>query len=151
MPRITAESVIAAPLDKVWALAQNVEHFPDIIPDLISVKTLEREQTSPDTLRTVTEWMGRIKQFNRNVHWVEEDIWNDEEKICHFWQMRGDYDEYRGTWKFEAEGTSTRVLIDLEYRFDIPLLGPLIKKVTQKLMQESSDAMLAGLKTAAEQ
>jgi ribosome-associated toxin RatA of RatAB toxin-antitoxin module len=151
MPRITAETVIAAPLDKVWMLAQNVEHFPDIIPDLISVKTLEREQTSPNTLRTVTEWMGRIKQFNRNVHWVEEDIWNDEEKICHFWQMRGDYDEYRGTWKFEADGESTRVTIDLEYRFDIPLLGPLIKKVTQKLMQESSDAMLVGLKSAAEQ
>jgi ribosome-associated toxin RatA of RatAB toxin-antitoxin module len=151
MPRVTAETVIAAPLEKVWELAQDVEHFPDIIPDLVSVKTLEREQTSPETLRTVTEWMGRIKQFNRSVHWVEEDIWNESERICHFWQIRGDYDEYRGIWKFEPQGASTRALLEIDYRFDVPLLGPLIKKVTQKLMQESSNAMLAGLKSAAEQ
>jgi ribosome-associated toxin RatA of RatAB toxin-antitoxin module len=151
MPRIKAETLIAAPLEKVWTLAQDVEKLPDFIPDLVSVKTLEREQTSPVTLRTVTEWMGKIKQFNRNVHWVEEDIWNTEERICHFWQIRGDYDVYKGEWKFESQGeASTRVSLDIEYAFNIPLLGPLIQKVAHKLMQGSSDTMLACLKTEAE-
>jgi ribosome-associated toxin RatA of RatAB toxin-antitoxin module len=151
MPRINAEANIAAPLEKVWTLAQNVEQFPDIIPDLVSVKVLESEQTSPATLRTVTEWMGRIKQFNRNVHWVEEDIWNSDERVCHFWQIRGDYETYKGTWKFEeVDASNTRALLDIEYSFNIPLLGPLIQKVAQKLMQESSDTMLACLKAEAE-
>ena len=151
MPRIFAETTIAAPLEKVWDLAQDVEQLPAIIPDLVSVKTLEREQTSPHTLKTVTEWMARIKQFNRNVHWVEEDIWNSEERICHFWQIRGDYEKYRGEWRFEAiDENRTRVVLDIEYSFNIPLLGPLIQKVAQKLMQESSNTMLSCLKTEAE-
>lgn len=150
MPRVTAQTMINAPLDKVWQLAQNVEQLPEFIPDLISVKVLESEQPTPATLRTVTEWMARIKQFNRNVHWVEEDIWNEEEKICHFWQVRGDYDEYKGTWKFVPEGESTLVELEIDYRFDIPLLGPLIQKVAKKLMRESSDTMLSCLKTEAE-
>ena len=151
MPRISAETTIAAPLEQVWQLAQNVEKFPEFIPDLVSVKVLESEQTSPATLRTVTEWMGRIKQFNRNVHWVEEDIWNTDERICHFWQIRGDYETYKGTWKFEEiDAQNTRAVLDIEYSFNIPLLGPLIQKVAQKLMQESSDTMLVCLKTEAE-
>jgi ribosome-associated toxin RatA of RatAB toxin-antitoxin module len=150
MPRVTAETTIAAPLEEVWQLAQNVERLPEFIPDLTSIKILETEQTSPATLRTVTEWMARIKQFNRNVHWVEEDIWNSEEKVCHFWQIRGDYDEYRGTWKFEPQGESTRAILEIDYRFDIPLLGALIQKVAKKLMQESSDTMLACIKAEAE-
>ena len=151
MPKIKAETTIDASLEKVWTLAQNVEKMPEFIPDLVSVKVLEREQTSPQTLRTVTEWMGRIKQFNRNVHWVEEDIWNAEKMICHFWQIRGDYDEYRGEWKFEKQSEeTTRVLLDIEYGFNIPLLGPLLQKVAHKLMQQSSDTMLACLKTQAE-
>jgi ribosome-associated toxin RatA of RatAB toxin-antitoxin module len=151
MPKISAETTIAAPLEKVWELAQNVEELPAIIPDLVSVKILESEQTTPATLRTVTEWTGRIKQFNRNVHWVEDDIWNTDERVCHFWQIRGDYDDYRGTWKFEPiNDNTTRALLDIEYSFNIPLLGPLIQKVAQKLMQDSSDTMLACLKAAAE-
>lgn len=151
MPKITAETVIAAPLETVWRLAQDVEKLPDFIPDLTSVKVLERAQTSADTIRTVSDWTARIKQFNRNVHWIEEDIWNEEKKVCHFWQIRGDYDDYRGEWKFEnVDDKSTRVLLDIEYSFNIPLLGPLIQKVAHKLMQNSSDTMLACLKTEAE-
>ena len=151
MPRITAQTEIAAPLKDVWQLSQNVEQLPTIIPDLVSVKILESEQTSPATLRTVTEWMGRIKQFNRNIHWVEEDIWNSDEHVCHFWQIRGDYEIYQGTWKFEAlDDSKTRMFLEIEYTFNIPLLGPLIQKVAQKLMQDSSDTMLACLKKEAE-
>ena len=154
MPRVNSENIIAAPLEDVWKMAQDVEQMPSFMPDLVLVKILEDEQTSPVTRRTVTEWMGRIKQFNRNVHWVEEDIWNEEEKVCHFWQIRGDYTEYRGTWKFVPQGGSTpdatRALLEIEYVIDIPLLGALMQKIVKKLMQENCDTMLSCLKTQAE-
>lgn len=150
MPRVNTENTIDAPIEEVWKMAQDVEKMPDFMSDLVWVKVLEEEQTSPFTRRTVTEWMGRIKQFNRNLHWVEEDIWNDEEKICHFWQIRGDYTDYRGSWKFVSQGASTQVLLEIDYVIDIPLLGPLMQKVVKKLMQENCDTMLRCLKSEAE-
>lgn len=152
MPSVKSETIIAAPFDKVWALAQDVEKMPEFMPDLVGVKVLEDEQTAPGTRRTVTDWTARIKQFNRNVHWVEEDIWNDEKKLCTFQQTRGDYTEYRGEWKFvPVEGTrETRALLEIDYAIEIPLLGALIQKVVKKLMQENCDMMLRCLKAEAE-
>jgi len=150
MPRVESALSIYAPLAVVWPLAQDVEKFPDIMPDLISVKVLERERTTPETVRVVTEWKGHIKQFNRTMLWVEEDVWSEEEHTCHFWQVRGDFTEYRGVWKFVDEGDRTEVFLTVDYVFDIPLLGALMKKVLQKLMQDNADGMLASLKTEAE-
>lgn len=150
MPQVKSENVIAAPFETVWELAQAVEKMPHFMPDLVSVKVLEEEQTSPVTRRTVTEWIGRIKQFNRNVHWVEEDLWNDEEKECRFSQIRGDYTEYSGIWKFVSEGEETRALLEIDYVIEIPLLGALMQKIVKKLMQENCDMMLSSLKAEAE-
>ncbi len=150
MPTITSELTIAAPLGLVWEIAQDVEKLPEIMPDLDSVKVLEEEQTSTATRRTVTDWVGRIKQFNRKVAWTEEDIWNYETHTCHFWQLKGDFDEYRGEWRFARDGAGTRVTLELEYRFNVPLLGALMGKVVQKLMQDNSDSMLKSLKAEGE-
>ena len=137
MPRVNTENIIDAPIEEVWKMAQDVEKMPTYMSDLVWVKVLEEEQTSPATRRVVTEWMGRIKQFNRNIHWVEEDIWNSEEKVCHFWQIRGDYADYRGTWKFVSQGASTQAILEIDYAIEIHLLGALMQKVVKKLMQEN--------------
>ncbi len=150
MPRVQTENIIDAPISQVWKMAQDVEKMPEFMSDLVWVKVLEEQQTSPFTRRTVTEWMGRIKQFNRNVHWIEEDIWNSEEMVCHFWQLKGDYSDYRGTWKFVEQGASTQALLEIDYLIDIPLLGALMQKVVKKLMQENCDTMLRCLKAEAE-
>jgi len=150
MPRVNSENIIAAPFDEVWKMAQDVEKMPGYMPDLVSVKILEESVTSSVTRRVVTEWTGRIKQFNRHINWVEEDIWNSDEKICHFWQIRGDYADYRGTWKFIPHEGSTQALLEIDYMIEIPLLGALMQKVVKKLMQENCDTMLSCLKTEAE-
>lgn len=150
MPTITCEVLINAPLPLVWEIAQDVEKMPDIMPDLDSVKILENEATSPNTRRTVTDWSGRIKQFNRRVTWTEEDIWNSETHSCHFWQLRGDFDEYKGDWVFKSQGEATHATLTVEYRFDVPLIGALMGKVVQKLMHDNSFSMLTSLKAEAE-
>ena len=84
------------------------------------------------------------------MSWTEEDVWNYETFSCYFWQIKGDFDEYKGEYKFTREGTGTRVAIELEYIFNVPLLGALMNKVVQKLMQDNSDALLAALKQRSE-
>ena len=151
MPKIESEVTIQAPLETVWELAQDVENLPDIMPDLVSVRVLEREEQTPTRMRTVTEWTGRIKQFNRTMQWTEEDIWDQDEHTCRFWQTQGDFSDYRGEWRFSEHNGGTLAYLVVEYSFEIPLLGAIIKKVVQKLMQDNSDGMLQALKAEAEQ
>ncbi len=152
MPQVVSKITINAPLNVVWELAQDVEKLPDIIPDLDMVRVVEREQLTPSTTRVVSQWQGRIKKFNRRMDWTEEDVWNGEDHTCHFWQLMGDFTDYRGEYQFsEAEGEgSTHVHLKIDYKFDVPLVGALMQKVVQNLLQENSDEMLQCLRTEAE-
>lgn len=150
MPQVTSKVLINAPFDSVWTLAQNVTDFPRIMPDLDKVVVLEKSEPSPHSTRTVTEWHGKIKQFNRAIVWTEEDIWNRETGECHFWQLKGDFTEYKGVWKFSAQGNATELDLEVDYAFDIPLIGALMKTVLQKLMQGNADMMSGALKKEAE-
>lgn len=150
MPAIDSQIIIQAPLATVWELAQDVEKFPEIMPDLDKVTIRERQVTSSNTTRVVSDWEGRIAKFNRKVRWTEEDIWNSENHTCHFLQLLGDFNEYRGDWTFHEEGNATLVKLHIDYRFEIPLIGALVQKVVQNLLQDNSNGMLAALKTEAE-
>ena len=151
MPQVTSKVTIQAPFSTVWELAQNVEKFPDIMPDLDSVKILETTHPSPDSTRTVTQWAARIKQFNRSISWTEEDIWNTSEGACHFWLLKGDFTEYKGVWKFrDLKNGATELDLVLDYGFEIPLIGALMKNVLQKLMQQNVDMMATSLQTEGE-
>ena len=150
MPQVESRFIVDAPLNIVWDLAQDVEKLPDIIPDLDAVHVLERQQMSPIELRTVTEWHGRIKAFNRRIQWTEEDIWNTEEHTCRFWQIKGDFTEYRGEWSFKEEAGKTVAHLKIDYKFEVPLVGAMMQKVVQKLLQENSDNMLQCLRAEAE-
>lgn len=150
MPQVKSQVLIQAPFQTVWALAQDVERFPDIMPDLDSVEIIEETQSSPEVKRTVTQWSARIKQFNRTINWTEEDLWNSETGECYFWQLKGDFTGYKGVWKFVPRGESTLVDLEIDYAFDIPLVGALLKAVMQKLMQQNADMMADSLKKAAE-
>ena len=150
MPQVKNKVTINAPFQTVWELAQDVEKFPSIMPDLEKVQVLERSEPSPQTTRVVTEWNSRIKQFNRSIVWTEEDIWNRERGTCDFWQIKGDFTKYSGSWKFREVGGATELDLSIDYSFEIPLVGALMKGVLQKLMQQNVDMMSLALKTESE-
>jgi uncharacterized membrane protein len=150
MPQVESTIYMRAPLQTVWELAQDVEKLPGIMPDLEEVKVLSREPVNDQTTRVVSEWTARIKQINRKVNWTEEDIWNGTDHTCHFWQMRGDYDDYKGEYSFVDEDGGTRATLKMEYRFEIPLIGAMMQKVIQKLMQDNCTSMLRSLRDEAE-
>lgn len=150
MPQVESHITMNAPLALVWELAQDVQKFPDIMPDLDMVRVLERQTLTSVTTRVVSEWHGRIKQFNRRLDWTEEDIWNSENHTCSFWQLQGDWKEYGGEWSFVEEDGGTTAHLKVEYRFEIPLVGAVMKKVIHKLVQQNSDEMLQRLRDEAE-
>jgi ribosome-associated toxin RatA of RatAB toxin-antitoxin module len=74
MPHLANEVLVDAPLDRVYALAKDVESFPEFMPDVESLEIVER---SDDGSRTVTRWVGIAKEFRIKIKWTEEDLWDD--------------------------------------------------------------------------
>lgn len=149
MPQAVNEVVIAAPLDRVYALARNVEVFPEFMPDVESLTVVER---SEDGNRIVADWVGVVKDFRLKVRWTEEDLWDDAAHTCAFRQLKGDYQKYEGVWKFEALSASeTRFHSTLDYEIEIPLIGPLLKKIVAKLVRDNVQRILDAIKVQAEQ
>ncbi len=145
MPTVTSETTIAAPVERVYNIARDIERFPEFMEDVAEVKILE--QTGD---RQVSRWAATVKEFNRNIRWTEEDFWNAEERTCDFTMLEGDFSEYSGTWRFEADGEGTRATLVVNYAYNVPLIGALIQKVLQKKTQANIDSMLAGIKGEAE-
>lgn len=149
MPLIKNEVLIDADIETVYAMAREVETFPQYMPDIESVVVLER---SEDGSRTVTEWVGVASEVKLKLRWTEEDIWNHADYICRFTQLKGDYQEYEGFWKFTAEdGGKTKFVSEFKYEYEIPLIGPLIKALIAKLARTNMQRILEAIKTRSEQ
>ncbi len=145
MPTVSSEILIQAPAGAVYSLAQDIEQFPEFMADVQSVEILE------DNLpRRVSRWVGVVKEFNRTVTWTEEDFWDDEQRRCTFRQTEGDYTQYQGEWEFHEDPQGTRVYLRIDFEYDVPLIGALIKGILQRKMQQNVEAMLAALKEQAE-
>lgn len=147
MPTVESSVFINAPVDKVFALAKNIEEFPEFMPDLKKVTILER---SPDGNRTVSEFVGYIKDFRITMKWTEEDEWDEEAKTCRFRLVKGDFKSYSGLWTFEPVDGGTRYTSVIEFEYEIPLIGPMIKSLVARLMKQNVDNMLNAIKNKAE-
>ncbi len=147
MARVELETVIHAPLETVYAVARDVEAFPQFMPDVKSVKILEK---SEDGSRTLTEWVAYASQLKLQVKWTEEDLWDNANHTCRFRQVKGDYDQMEGLWEFlpHPEGTLFRSVLDYELR--VPLLGAIVQKVVHHLITLNLKGILECVKARAE-
>ena len=146
MPMVSSRVAVAAPLEQVYALAKDIERFPEFMADVEEVAVL---QQTPDG-KQLSRWVGVVKEFGRKIVWEEEDDWDDEAHVCAFRQTEGDFSLYQGVWRFWADGEGTEITLQLEYEYDVPLIGDLIKGLLKRKMQQNADNMLAALKEEAE-
>lgn len=147
MPTVQNAVSIKASPDRVYAIARDVERFPDFMPDVQRITVVE---TSADGARQVVEWVGLIPTFKLTVKWTEEDLWDDLERTCRFCQVKGDFTEYSGLWRFAPEGEGTRFESEVTYELDIPTIGPLIKGVVRKIMTDNMIRLQHAIKARAE-
>lgn len=147
MPVIQNSVSIQAPPDQVYAIARDIERFPDFMPD---VQRITVQETSADGNRQVVEWVGLIPAFKLTVKWTEEDRWDDAARTCRFSQVKGDFTRYGGLWRFEAEGAGTRFESEVDYDLEIPTIGPLIRGVVRKIMTDNMLRLQAAIKKRAE-
>ena len=147
MPTLENRVSIHASPAHVYAIARDIERFPDFMPDVQRITVIE---ASEDGKRQVAEWVGLIPTFKLTVKWTEEDLWNDEERSSSFRQVKGDFTEYHGIWRFEPEGEGTSFYSEVTYELEIPSIGPLIRGVVRKIMTDNMHRLQAAIKARAE-
>ena len=143
MPYVETTITIAAPARVVYELAKDQERFPQFMPDVETVKVIERH---PD--HWVTQWKTLVEEAP--IEWTEEDRFDDDAMRIDYSLLEGDLDTFDGAWTFEERDGQTRVVLGVEYDFGVPTLAELIGPTLEKKVQENCEMMLAALKAEAE-
>ncbi len=145
MPTVESTVFISAPLERVYEISKDNRSFPEFMKDVKSLTVIEE-----DGPRVVSEYVGLIPQFMLKVRWTQEDVWDDANHVCTFRQVKGDYDKLDGTWSFKEENGGTRFDSFLEYEYNVPTLGPLVKKVVHSIVVKNVENILEAIKMKAE-
>jgi ribosome-associated toxin RatA of RatAB toxin-antitoxin module len=145
MPTVETTVWINAPLEKVYAIAKDSERYPEFMKEVQSLTIVEREAG-----RVVSDWVGIIPTFGLKVRWRQEEFWDDAIHQSKFHQVKGDYDKLEGTWSFKEENGGTRFDQFMEYEYNVPTLGPLVKKVIFNIVKNNLESVNAGFKQRAE-
>lgn len=143
MPYVETQIAIAAPARAVYELAKDQERFPEFMPDVETVRVLERH---PD--RVLTRWKTLVEEAP--IEWTEEDVFDDDALRIDYKLLEGDLDKFEGAWTFEERDGLTHVVLGVDYDFGVPTLAELIGPTLQKKVRENSEMMLAALKVQAE-
>ena len=136
MPTVETTCFINAPLSKVYEIAKDSRSFPDFMKDVKSVTLVES-----DGNRFVCDWVGVVPTFGLEIRWRQEDLWDDSTFTCNFKQLEGDYDRMDGVWTFAEENGGTRFNQSLEYEYNVPTLGPLVKKVIHAIVVKTLEGI----------
>lgn len=145
MPIVQTTVWINAPVEKVFAIARNSETYPEYMKDVKSVTPVEREPH-----RFVADWVGLVPTFGLKVRWRQEELWDDANFSSRFRQLEGDYDRLEGTWVFREENGGTRFEQSLDYEYNVPTLGPLVKKVILSVVRKNLENINEAFKARAE-
>ncbi len=143
MPYVETTIAIAAPARIVYELAKDQERFPQFMPDVETVKVLERHAD-----RVISRWKTLVEEAP--IEWTEEDRFDDAALRIDYHLLEGDLDTFEGAWTFEERDGVTNVVLGVEYDFGVPTLAELIGPTLHKKVQENSEMMLAALKVEAE-
>jgi len=144
MPHVETEIFIPVPLEAVYAIARDIERFPEFFPDVESVTIIERTENG-----YISDWVGVVEKLNRKLKWREVDEWDDASHVCRFRTVSGDWDQYDGVWTFEARDGGTRMHMALDCDINVPLIGPIIKTLIGKLARVNIDHMFEGIRKRA--
>lgn len=143
MAYVEKSILIDGPPDEVYLLARDMESYPSFMPDVHSVKVLQRGEHS-----TITEWVSEVD--GTEIIWTEEDLFDDAQRRIRYRLIEGDLDKFEGEWRFDREGEGTRVVLTVDFDFGIPELTHLIGETLEIKVGENSEMMLQNMKARVE-
>lgn len=139
MPGVTVSQEIACKDTKaIYALLQDMERFPSFMPDLVSVRALERGEN-----RTVTAWEAKVDGLT--LRWQEEDLFDEARLHISYRQTEGDLKRFEGAWQIVPIEGGARVELTADFDLGIPMIAPLVEPLLTRRIEENCRGMLCAV------
>lgn len=139
MPYVEVSTQIKAPAAQIYPVIKEMEKYPEFMPDLESVKVLQREENA-----TLTHWVSNVD--GRVIQWTERDSFDDEKMCIHYEQTAGDLKKFQGDWLLTETGAGTEVKLTVDFEFGIPMIAGLLNPILKKKVRDNSMNMLQAIK-----
>jgi ribosome-associated toxin RatA of RatAB toxin-antitoxin module len=136
----SASTVIEAPIERVYAVAADVESSPRWQPQFKRVEVLERNGDGDQTLvRMVTD--GKVRDLRSDVRFDY-----DAPAGLRWRQVKGDLKSVEGSWSFEDLGDGTtratyELSVDLGRILGAVMRGPVVGILRQQLVDSMPDKL----------
>ncbi len=142
MHQVKVEKIFPFLLEVVYSSAKQTEALARYIPNLTKIEVLKQ---TPEM--TKARWHGKIQimGMTRDVVWTEVDRWDDSAHLCAFEQVEGTFKLYRGSWTFEEHPEGTKTTLQIDYDLGLPIGGPLLDSMLEKIVMENARQFLNGL------
>ncbi|MCS7192704.1 MAG: SRPBCC family protein [Armatimonadetes bacterium] len=145
---LVVQQTVKAPIERVFAIARQLERFPEWLDYVTAIKIRER---SEDGKIVISEWEASVPILSLKAKWVERDEWDEERKVCRFTLLEGELDKYEGEWTFEPNPDGTKMRLTVIYEYQVPIGGALVQQLVRKIVEEMIKKLLEGIAKAAEQ
>jgi len=145
---VVSEITVNTDTGTTFAVAREVEKYPDFMPDVEKVEVIERKDDGYSRVHWVA--VAKVASIDKLIKWTEDEWWDENALTSRFQLVEGDYKHYFGDWTFEDVGGKTKITLKVDYDLGLPLIGPMIVKLLDKIVQNNLDGMLSAIKTRAE-
>ena len=144
MPQVDLDLDIRAPIATVWEAVLDIERYPELMTNVVSVKIEEWE--TPTTRRS--QWAMIIK--GATLVWRDREFIDHDDHTVNFTQVSGDLERFEGAWEISAKETDlTRARLTISFEIGIPLLAGMLNPVAQRALYGNAKEMLEGVETRA--
>ncbi|KAB2954611.1 cyclase [Heliorestis acidaminivorans] len=148
MPHVEVSQWVQGAPEEVYALASQMENYPEFMKDVRSVKILDRGDAY-----TITEWITEVD--GRVIRWQERDDFYPQEGLIRYHQLSGDLKKFEGYWQIEEknlnEKKGSQITLTVEFDLGIPMLSSLLNPLLKQKVRANSEAMLEAIKAQIEQ
>ena len=144
VPFVRSEITVAGPPAAAYALAKDMESYPQFMTNVLELRVIERSGNSQ-----VSAWTGKLQ--GKKFHWKEYDEFDDANFTITYRQIEGDLKKFEGQWSFIPEGSGTRIILTVDLDLGTPMLAGLLDPVARLVVKRNCDAMLAGIKRRIEE
>jgi len=139
MKRIARSALVEHPAERMYALVEHVEAYPQFLPWCREARVLER---TPG--RTVATLSVGLKGLGYSFT-TENENRSPSAIVLHL--REGPFRRFLAQWRFEARGPqASKVTFEMEYAFS----GPLVARVLGPLFERIADTMVDAFKRRAD-
>jgi len=143
MPFVETSIIIKGDKKAVYEVAKDMEQFPEFMPDVESVRIVQRTEKG-----TITEWTSNID--GAPINWKELDEFDDERLCIRYKLIEGDLDKFEGEWTFSEVPEGTYVKLTINYDLGIPELEEIVGPILKEKVLRNAQKMLEAIKEKVE-